>query len=288
MDRKNKENNEEKQLYSIGQVSKICNISQKTLRYYDKIGLIKPDKVDDSNNYRYYSRETLLFVPVIKYYKQMGFKLEEMQELLGGSSYSRHVRKFNDKLSELECNMQELEVATTSIRDWRDLILEAQMVLENNVSEVSVKYMERINGCYMEQDFNDNYLETIINIDWTNYLEKIGISITGAVMAYFSDFKGKMQKRNVRIKVFQKVATCSNDYPRFDIGGMMVASCYHIGNYSNINDTYKKIEKWAEVNGYECSEFSIERYVTDFWTSRNINDFITEVIIGIKRKEILA
>lgn len=282
-----KESREGKQLYSIGQVSKICNISQKTLRYYDKIGLIKPDKVDDSNNYRYYSRETLLFVPVIKYYKQMGFKLEEMQELLTGSSYSRHVRKFNDKLAELERQMQELQVATTSIRDWRDLILEAQTVLENNVSEVSVKYMEHIKGCYMEQDFKDNYLETIINIDWTNYLEKIGISITGAVMAYFSDFKSKMQKHNVRIKVFQQVATWSNDYPRFDIGGMMVASCYHIGNYRNINDTYKKIEKWAELNGYECSEFSVERYVTDFWTSRNINDFITEVIVGIKRKETL-
>lgn len=282
-----KESREGKQLYSIGQVSKICNISQKTLRYYDKIGLIKPDKVDDSNNYRYYSRETLLFVPVIKYYKQMGFKLEEMQELLTGSSYSRHVRKFNDKLAELERQMQELQVATTSIRDWRDLILEAQTVLENNVSEVSVKYMEHIKGCYMEQDFKDNYLETIINIDWTNYLEEIGISITGAVMAYFSDFKSKMQKHNVRIKVFQQVATWSNDYPRFDIGGMMVASCYHIGNYRNINDTYKKIEKWAEANGYECSEFSVERYVTDFWTSRNINDFITEVIVGIKRKETL-
>ncbi len=282
-----KESREGKQLYSIGQVSKICNISQKTLRYYDKIGLIKPDKVDDSNNYRYYSRETLLFVPVIKYYKQMGFKLEEMQELLTGSSYSRHVRKFNDKLAELERQMQELQVATTSIRDWRDLILEAQTVLENNVSEVSVKYMEHIKGCYMEQDFKDNYLETIINIDWTNYLEKIGISITGAVMAYFSDFKSKMQKHNVRIKVFQQVATWSNDYPRFDIGGMMVASGYHIGNYRNINDTYKKIEKWAELNGYECSEFSVERYVTDFWTSRNINDFITEVIVGIKRKETL-
>ena len=92
MERDIRENKDSRQLYSIGQVSKLCNISQKTLRYYDKIGLIKPDKVDDSNNYRYYSRETLLFVPVIKYYKQMGFKLEEMQELLGSSSYSRHIR----------------------------------------------------------------------------------------------------------------------------------------------------------------------------------------------------
>ena len=53
MERDIRENKDSRQLYSIGQVSKLCNISQKTLRYYDKIGLIKPDKVDDSNNYRY-------------------------------------------------------------------------------------------------------------------------------------------------------------------------------------------------------------------------------------------
>ncbi|WP_312092394.1 MerR family transcriptional regulator, partial [Aminipila sp.] len=78
---------EEKEYYSIGEVSKICNISKKALRFYDKIGIISPDKVCDDNNYRYYNRTTLLSLPVIKYYKQMGFKLEEMRELFEGNTY---------------------------------------------------------------------------------------------------------------------------------------------------------------------------------------------------------
>ena len=69
-------------LYSIGEVSKICNISRKALRFYDKINIISPDYISEENKYRYYNRETLLLVPVIKYYKQMGFKLEEMKEVL--------------------------------------------------------------------------------------------------------------------------------------------------------------------------------------------------------------
>ena len=39
------------EFYSIGQVSKIANLSTKALRYYEKIGLIQPDKVED-NQYR--------------------------------------------------------------------------------------------------------------------------------------------------------------------------------------------------------------------------------------------
>ena len=43
--------NEDKHL--IGDVSKKCNVPKKTLRYYDDIDIIKPEKSD--NSYRYYS-----------------------------------------------------------------------------------------------------------------------------------------------------------------------------------------------------------------------------------------
>ena len=92
---------DKQELYSIGEVSKICNISKKALRFYDKIGIICPDKISEENNYRFYSRETLLSVPVVKYFKQMGFKLEEMKEFLDGNTYEAHERGFRRKIDEL-------------------------------------------------------------------------------------------------------------------------------------------------------------------------------------------
>ena len=43
-------------MLSIGEFSKICKVTVKTLRYYDRIGLLKPVHVDDMTGYRYYSR----------------------------------------------------------------------------------------------------------------------------------------------------------------------------------------------------------------------------------------
>lgn len=43
---------ERKEFYQIGEVSKICNIPIKTLRYYDEIGLLIPRKIDPDSNYR--------------------------------------------------------------------------------------------------------------------------------------------------------------------------------------------------------------------------------------------
>ena len=51
--------------------------------------------VSEENNYRYYSEETLLLVPVVKYYKQMGFSLEQMQNLVEGSTYQCLERSFS-------------------------------------------------------------------------------------------------------------------------------------------------------------------------------------------------
>ena len=88
-------------LYSIGEVSKLCNISTKALRFYDKIGVIAPDEVGE-NGYRYYTLDTILRIPILKYYKQMGFKLEEMQELLGGNTYQFLQQNFHSKISGLK------------------------------------------------------------------------------------------------------------------------------------------------------------------------------------------
>ncbi len=40
------------QRYSIGQASKICNLSIQTLRFYDKIGLVHPSETDKFTGYR--------------------------------------------------------------------------------------------------------------------------------------------------------------------------------------------------------------------------------------------
>lgn len=63
-------------MLSIGAFSKISNVTTKTLRYYDEIGLIKPVYVNDENGYRYYSTsqlETVLLIGKLKWY---GFSLD--------------------------------------------------------------------------------------------------------------------------------------------------------------------------------------------------------------------
>lgn len=123
-------------------------------------------------------------------------------------------------------------------------------MLENNVTEVSVKYVETHSACYMEQKFTHNYMESIINIEWTNYLEEIGHAITGPVCMYFPDVKEKMEGRSTTAYVFQRGARDIDDNKTMTFGGKMMLSAYHIGSHDTINETYRKIFRWADNHGY--------------------------------------
>lgn len=274
----------DEKLYSIGEVSRICNVSKKALRFYDKIDIISPDHISEGNKYRYYSRDTLLFVPVIKYFKQMGFKLEEMKELLDSDTYEIHEKGFRRKIDELKKLKEEINVSYVSVSDWYDLILEAESVLENQVTEVSVRFVESMTVCYMEQEFDNNYMESIINIEWTNYLESIGHAITGPVHIVFQNVKEKMENKNTKVFIFQKGANDVENGRKMTVGGKMMLSAYHIGSHDKINKTYNKIFSWADAHGYKCGNSSIERYVTDYWTIRKSEDFVTEILVDIEKK----
>lgn len=270
------------EFYSIGQVSKIANLSTKALRYYDKIGLIQPDKVED-NQYRFYSMPTLLSVPVIKYYKQMGFKLEEMRSLIEGSTYNVLEKVFSDKIKQIKIEERELFIKYKSVKDWHELILEADGVIENNITNVFVKFLNTEEFTFLEQEFDYDYNSSIVNIEFTNFVEEKGTAVTGPVMLYFPSYKDKINNTAKNVKIVQRTFENVGEENSIKLGGSMVISCYHIGSHESINQTYDKIIKWANEGNHKLGDYCVERYVTDYWTTKNTNNFVTEIMIEMRK-----
>ena len=63
----------------IGEVSKLCNISIKTLRFYEDEKLIKPVEVDRFTGYRHYDEKNVEEIFKIQFLKEMGFSLKEIR-----------------------------------------------------------------------------------------------------------------------------------------------------------------------------------------------------------------
>lgn len=94
-------------LYRIGELAKEAAVSERTIDYYTKLGLICPESRTQTN-YRLYSSETLLRLTRINEMKQEKYSLEEIKErLLQWERLSGE--EVSEKLSALEIHMQQLE-----------------------------------------------------------------------------------------------------------------------------------------------------------------------------------
>lgn len=68
-------------LLQIGQVAERTGLSLRTIRFYEENGLVRPTTRSDGG-FRLYSDDDVARLEVIKRMKPLGFRLEEMQELL--------------------------------------------------------------------------------------------------------------------------------------------------------------------------------------------------------------
>lgn len=278
-------NGSDKKLYSIGDVSEVCNVSRRTLRYYDKLGLIKPDEVKESG-YRYYSHETMLRIPIIKYFKMMNFELTDIQLLLDGLHYSEIVQHFETRLDETVTEEQILAERKIIIADWIRLVEEASTVIQTQMEAVTVKYLERKEYLSMPYSFSHDYSQAIINLPFTAFVEENNNTITGPVMLYFPEFAQKEtylgSQDHLDVVVLQEAIRPIPEEIRFTRNGGMFVSAYHVGSHETLQYTYQKILDWAQANRYELGSSSVERYVTDYWTTMDHARFVTEVLIPVR------
>ena len=69
-------------MIKIGDFSRLSQVSVKTLRYYDEVGLLKPVEVDRFTGYRYYSFDQLPRLNRVLALKDLGFSLEQIAQAL--------------------------------------------------------------------------------------------------------------------------------------------------------------------------------------------------------------
>ncbi|WP_457769227.1 MerR family DNA-binding transcriptional regulator [Enterococcus casseliflavus] len=63
-------------LYRIGMFSKMNQVTIKTLRYYDEVGLLKPHFIDPDNGYRYYISSQLAPLHRLLALRRMGYNID--------------------------------------------------------------------------------------------------------------------------------------------------------------------------------------------------------------------
>ena len=169
-----------KNTYSTGQFAKLANVTERTIRYYDKIGLLKPSFVME-NGYRKYTKSDLLKLQKILSLKHMGFSLEEifpmvLKEENVKESFSMQIDLLNNQITHLQGIRDSMETLVRSEDDetinWDQIIHLLQM---SNIEEDIVKQYQNSNNLKVRISLHDQF--SVNKKGWFNWLyEQIDFS----------------------------------------------------------------------------------------------------------------
>ena len=108
-------------MITIQGFARLCGCNTQTLRYYDRIGLLTPAKVDGWTGYRYYDEEQAMLFVKIKNLQQADFSIEEIKMLLAAeddvlmAAFDRKIREQQQRLGRI------MEIKRTYLEEAMDM-----------------------------------------------------------------------------------------------------------------------------------------------------------------------
>jgi len=85
--------------YAVLKLAQMADISTRTLRYYDEIGLLKPARIN-SSGYRIYGETEVDRLQQILFYRELGVSLESIRDIVTSPSFNgaQALREHHEKL----------------------------------------------------------------------------------------------------------------------------------------------------------------------------------------------
>ena len=285
---------QQKSTYSIGKVSTLCNVSVKTLRYYDEIGLLVPDYRKDESNYRYYTHEQILTLFIIRKLRLLGVPIKEIKEIICQK----------DMESMESCIRQRLDAICKSIEDLENQYAEGQLLLErlemghnllggdkNQWSTESICVEEiPVSPVLFTRRTQTNYKNSDVSVErWFELFEIVQqqkLRATGSVvLTYHNNPLEQFYQKDCDLEICIQVNEAVAAPAAKTFGGFTAVTALHVGRNEDIIQTHIKAIKWLNQQGYTIAGPISEEYIISPVDITNEEDHITKVIIPIEKPE---
>jgi len=181
------EGKEENAIYlSTGELSKNLNVSVRTIRYYDQIGLVQPSRKDASGK-RYYSKDDILELQKIILLKSLNLSLEDSRSILSERSMSAILLAHKSLL------IEEMEHLTNSLKHTQSLLnmldLNVTLHWEDLISLVANAEKEKDWNQYFSVEQEENLKSQLPKLEsgdtttkkWINIIKRIELCLENGV-----------------------------------------------------------------------------------------------------------
>lgn len=269
-------------MFKIGDFSRLSRVSIRALRLYDQIGLLKPIHVDQFTGYRYYSAEQLPRLNRIIAFKDLGFSLEQIGELLHDNISPAQMRGMlrlkqaeaqqlinaeQARMRRIEARLQQIEQEDSNVS--RDVVLkqvEAQPVAA--IRDI-LPICTHIKYLYDELEAELRHQE---------------LEIVGMTQTLWHDEEYLLENVDAEVIIpirepFAKTGRATSyKMPAID----QMACLIHQGSHDALVQTFNALLQWIEINHYQIIGANREIYWQPKITDSNFVKADENVLIEIQ------
>lgn len=279
------------ELYSIGDMSKMCHVSIKTLRYYDAIGLLPAYQKNSETNYRYYTNEQIIRLFFIQNMKSLGFSLDEIKKIDFSGDGGTFAQSIENKIADIQKNIVQLENQREFLSSFFERINSYKSLMEladsdeQNSLLMNVEVIPEGQVAFLSQT-KKNYVNHEINIearrDLLTLARKAKIIPSGPFTATYHNAPLEQFFSNVcdyEISV-PFIGESDNRFCKKS-GGYQALTCIYVGRYQNIIHAHIEMLRWIKENRYYVSGNISETFLITPIDTGNADAFVTKIIIPI-------
>ena len=244
-------------LFSIGDIAKLFNLSAGTLRHYETLGLITPEYTDPDTGYRYYSVRQFEPLNTVRYLRMLNMPLGSIGDFLQN---------------------RDVDVIEQKLRRQKEEILEKQREL----AVIEVKMLPPCRLVWVEKPLSiDDSLDMELPIrrldsaqDTAVFLGKVGVGISR------DNLLGE------RFDKYDCIFLILDEDEDFEgakcLPEAKCVSLRYCGSHREAAAQYKTLSRYMRENELSPAGFSREVTMIDFGITCDPEKFVTEITIPVR------
>ena len=265
-----------KDSYTIHEIAALYGVGPDALRYYEKLGLIRPRRAE--NGYRIYDLNDIYRLTILRDLRSLGFSMERIGEYLKDLSVANTLQLLDEERRLIREKMRALRAAESAIRERVRRLQACAAVADGDPSlvELPPRPCLRLNADIARDEEMDFAIKRL-HRRHEDTIRDLGGQKIGASIAPEDIRAGKIGLYRSVFFLLDEGATGDLTLP-----GGSYACLYYRGSYRQLGARVAELFRWARKQGLSPTGDVLELYpIDDRFTARE-EEFLTQLQVRVE------
>lgn len=272
----------EKTKFKIGEFSRMMQVTVKTLRHYEKKGLLLPYEVDEWTGYRYYTTCQMQNLNAIRQLQRLGFTLEEIKELYEEDSHVPSVEQLTEKINKTEELLKQLMERRDQLKEW----LESSKK-HNDMEKYSIELLpEVIVASHREVISDYGALGMLCYEKIGPEMQRLGCQCPMPGYCFTIEHSEEYSPDSIDIEYCEQVVEMGQNSHIIQfkcLPAVEKALCVkHMGPYERFYETFAEVFQYIEENGYRIIDHPRTCYIDGIWNQEDPEKWLSIIQVPIE------